>query len=476
MTRMEAEQREQLRRLPGVDAVLEELVANPVPAPVALVTDLVRKEIDTARRRILEGKGVIPEVAWLARQVHRRFEDLIRPRPHYVINGTGVLVHTNLGRSPIAPRIAEHMRQVASTYGDLEYNLEHGGRGSRLDHIRELLQLLTGAEDALVVNNNAAAVLLALAGHAAGKEVIVSRGELVEIGGSFRIPEVLEQSARLREVGTTNRTHLKDYEQAINNQTGMLLKVHTSNYRVEGFTAEVELSDLVTLGKQHGVPVVVDLGSGALVDVSETGMRPEPLVADVVGTGADVVTFSGDKLLGGPQAGIAVGSRRGIEAMKKHPLARAVRADKTLLAGVQGTLATFLDPDRAKQEIPILRMMFEPLDQVEQRGEALCREVSVAFENMSPRPVLTVEPSVAAIGGGSLPGEGVASRTLVLDPQGAIKASAWERALRGGSTPVVALIKKESLALDVRTLGDEEMHLLPDLLVSAWNAALGERD
>ena len=404
--------------------------------------------------------------------MRRRFLDLTRPRPGQVINATGVMVHTNLGRSPVSPAAAGQMSRVASTYGDLEYDLDRGARGSRLDHVRGLLQLLTGAEDALVVNNNAAAVLLGLAAHAAGKEVVVSRGELVEIGGSFRIPEVLEQSARLREVGTTNRTHVRDYEQAVGDRTGMLLKVHTSNFRVEGFTAEVDLELLVALGRRHGLPVMIDLGSGALVDVGPAGVHPEPVVADVVRTGADIITFSGDKLLGGPQAGIAVGTARGIEAMRRHPLARAVRADKTLLAGIHATLAAYVDPEQAKQDIPVLRMMFEPLDRVEDRAQDLAQAVDSAFAGVEPGPGVSTEPSTAAVGGGSLPGEGVPSRAVILDPGRAVKASAWERALREQDLPVVVRVHKDRLALDVRTLSEEDAARLPELLVSAWKAAL----
>lgn len=403
-----------------MDAVLRELDQGQSPVSPELVTVVVRQVIEAVRedlRRGQGGAGVEISAPSLAVRVQKRLRDLAGQKPMAVINATGVLIHTNLGRSPLAASAVEHMARVAAGYSDLEYDLEKGNRGSRHDHVRDLLLLLTGAQAGLVVNNNAAAVLLALGALAKGKEVILSRGEMVEIGGSFRIPEILEQSgARLREVGTTNRTHLRDYEKAIGKETGLLLRVHASNYRVEGFTAEVELKDLVTLGRKHGLPVMVDLGSGAFLDLARVGIRPEPLVRDVVEQGPDLVTFSGDKLMGGPQAGLVVGRQETVECLRQHPLARAVRIDKLLLAALQATLTLYLDEDRARNEIPILKMLFQAPETVRSRAEALAKAIEKIVS--APAPLVIVENATAAVGGGALPLEGLATTLLFPQPLG----------------------------------------------------------
>ena len=477
MAHMSADPRERLRCLPGVDAVLSALESEGAPAARNWLAELIRTELGHARERIRAVPADSPfdpkaySATAIARRVTDHLAELARPNPDVVINATGILLHTNLGRAPLSDAAVRHMSQVASAYSDLEFDLERGERGSRQDHVRELLALLTGAEDAMVVNNNAAAVLLALGALARGKEVVISRGELVEIGGSFRIPEILEQSgAVLKEVGTTNRTHLRDYENALGPKTGLLLRVHQSNYRIEGFTAEVGLSDLVALGAKKGIPVMVDLGSGAFIDVAPAGLRPEPLVHDVVQAQPHVVTLSGDKLLGGPQAGIVVGQRETVERMRRHPLARAVRIDKMMLAALQSTLAAYLDASRAQREIPVLSMLFEPEANVRRRAEALVQSLGQTFAKPAPR--LSVEDAEGAVGGGTLPAEGLRTVVVAIDPRPHTTAARFERALRAGTPPLLARIKDERVLIDVRTVLKPQEDLLPGLLKVAWLEAL----
>ncbi len=475
MTLMEAESRERLRWLPGVDAVLSALGSDPLPASPRILALLAREAVEEARRALLAGQApASPETlspAILAERVRARFLELAALRPERVINATGVLIHTNLGRSPLSAGVARHLAEVAIGYSDLEMDLEQGRRGSRQDHVKDLLRLLTGAEDALVVNNNAAAVMLALGALARGKEVILSRGEMVEIGGSFRIPEILESSgARLREVGTTNRTHRGDMERAIGPQTGLLLKVHASNYRIEGFTAQVSLSDMVAVGRERGVPVLVDLGSGALLDTAGAGVRPEPVVADILAEGPDLVTFSGDKLLGGPQAGIAVGRAEAVAKLRRDPLARAVRIDKLLLAALQATLVAYLDPEQAKKEIPVLAMLFETPERVRERAAALAARIREALAE--PAPQVMVEEADAAVGGGTLPLEGLRSSVVVIDPRPHGKAARLERALRHVRPALLGRIQDERVLLDPRTVSATEEGLIPGLVREAWAAAV----
>jgi len=477
---MSVDLRERLRCLPGVDAVLSALESEGAPAARSWLAELIRTEIGNARERIRACPADSPfdpnafSAVAIARRVQEHLADLARPNPDVVINVTGILLHTNLGRAPLSDAAVKHMAQVAASYSDLEFDLERGERGSRQDHIRELLALLTGAEDAMVVNNNAAAVLLALGAMARGKEVVISRGELVEIGGSFRIPEILEQSgAVLKEVGTTNRTHLRDYENAIGPQTGLLLRVHQSNYRIEGFTAEVSLEDLVALGAKSNVPVLVDLGSGAFIDVAPAGLRPEPLVRDVVSAGPHVVTLSGDKLLGGPQAGIVVGRKDAVERMRKHPLARAVRIDKMMLAALQSTLASYLDASQARRDIPVLSMLFESEASVTQRAEVLVRNLAELFKD-NPAPKVSVETAEGQVGGGTLPVEGLRTTVVVFDPRPHTTAARVERALRAGTPPVLARIKDDRVLVDVRTVLRKQEDMLPGLLKLAWKNALGK--
>jgi L-seryl-tRNA(Ser) seleniumtransferase len=474
---MEPELRERLRSLPGVDAVLAELDAAALGVSPRVAGALVREVVAEAREALTHAEPGAPfdprahAAPALADAVRRRVDALRTLRPRRVINATGVLIHTNLGRSPLSRAAVDHVAAVAGSYSDLEFNLGRGSRGSRHDHVVALLRLLTGAEDALAVNNNAAAVLLALSTMAAAKEVVISRGELVEIGGSFRIPDILEQSgARLREVGTTNRTHLRDYEAAIGPGTGLLLQVHASNYRIEGFTARVSLKELVSLGERHSLPVLVDLGSGALLDVGEAGVRPEPVVSDVVAAGPDLVTFSGDKLLGGPQAGIVVGKKTWVERLLRNPLARAVRIDKLMLAALQATLTAYLDADRARREIPVLRMLFADPEEVRARAERTARAIQSALPE--PRPQVMVEEATAAVGGGALPLEGLATSVVVLDPRSHTTAARLERALRHVRPALLGRVREDTVLLDLRTVAVDEEGQIPGLVAEAWATAV----
>ena len=361
------------------------------------------------------------------------------------INATGVIIHTNLGRAPLAQEALERVRAVAAGYSNLEYDLGEGGRGSRQDHVAPILRRLTGAEAALVVNNNAAAVLLALAALAEGREVLVSRGELIEIGDGFRIPDVLARSgARLREVGTTNRTRAADYERAIGPETALLLRVHQSNFRVVGFTEQPRLAELVRVGRAHGLPVVDDLGSGVLVELED-----EPSARDALAAGADLVCFSGDKLLGGPQAGIIVGRGELVERLRRHPLQRALRADKLTLAALEATLALYLEPESAARRIPVLRMLVEPVEAVEARAERLAAIVGGE-----------VEQTVGRVGGGALPLAELPSFACAVEEELA-------EPLRRGEPPVVALVRDGRCLLDCRTIADSEV----DEVASAVTAA-----
>jgi L-seryl-tRNA(Ser) seleniumtransferase len=418
-----------LRDLPSIDRLLadERLAAQPHDLTVLAA----RAVLERAREEIRAGDEPGPLVdAVLAELARAR-----PPRLRRVLNATGVLVHTNLGRAPLSQSALDRVAEVGGSYSNLEYDLEHGTRGSRQDHVAPHLRRLTGAEDALVVNNNAAAVLLSLAALADGREVMVSRGELIEIGDGFRIPEVLARSgARLVEVGTTNRTRATDYERALGTDTALLLRVHQSNFRVVGFTERPRLSELAKIAKRASIPLVDDLGSGALAALGD-----EPTPAESLRGGADLVTFSGDKLLGGPQAGVIVGRADLVETLRRHPLQRALRADKLTLAALEGTLGAALDPGGASDEIPILRMLHEPLEQVRRRAEHLARLVGGE-----------VEETVARVGGGALPLAELASAACAVEEELA------ER-LRLGEPPVVAVVRDGRTLLDCRALTNLEV-------------------
>lgn len=445
-----------LRRLPKVDEVLASPAVKGLlaQAPRWAVLTAVRAEIERLRRALLATAGELPAVEVDAAAVARGVARLRAPSLQPVLNATGVVLHTNLGRAPLARTALERVVEVAQGYANLEYDLDERRRGSRHAHVAALLTRLTGAEEALVVNNCAGAVLLALSQLASGKEVIVSRGELVEIGGSFRVPDVMRASgARLVEVGTTNRTHARDYEAAVGPDTALLLKVHRSNFAIVGFTADVSVAELVPLGRARGLPVMVDLGSGALVAIDAPDEPSEPTIQQVVAAGADVVTCSGDKLLGGPQAGILLGKRAVLAPMRHHPLLRALRCDKMTLAALEATLELYRDG--REEEVPTLAMLRTAEPTLAARAEALATACRAADPDLEFRP-LRVR---SAVGGGALPGcepwsWAVAVTACAADGPG---AAALEARLRRGRPPVVGRIAEDRLILDVRTLGDEDL-------------------
>jgi L-seryl-tRNA(Ser) seleniumtransferase len=413
-----------LRDLPSVDEL-----ARAVEDPLAIAA--ARAVLERARDEIRAGF----DPGDLTARVAAELRALRAPRLRRAINATGVVLHTNLGRAPVAEAALERIREVGRGYSNLEYDVAAGSRGSRQDHVAGILRQLTGADAALVVNNNAAAVLLTLAALAEGREVIVSRGELIEIGDGFRIPDVLARSgARLVEVGTTNRTRAADYEAAVGPETALLLRVHQSNFRVVGFTEVPTVAELARVAARHGVPLVDDLGSGVLVDVPD-----EPSVHESLGAGADLVCFSGDKLLGGPQAGIVVGRADLVERLRRHPLQRAVRADKLTLAALEGTLRLYLEPERAIRELPVLRMVLEPAASVRTRAERLARLLDGS-----------VEETVGRAGGGALPLTELPSFACAVEES--LAAS-----LRAGEPPVVGVVRDGRLLLDCRTLTEAEV-------------------
>jgi L-seryl-tRNA(Ser) seleniumtransferase len=441
-----------LRSLPKVDEVLAApaLAETLTSVPRPLVLDAARAAIDDARAKLVAGEPADVAVGALAADAAGRALLAARPSLRRVINATGIIVHTNLGRSVLSSAAAAAVAQVAGGYSTLEYDVESGERGSRHVHVESLLCRLTGAEAAMAVNNNAAAVMLAIAGLARGREAIVSRGQLVEIGGSFRIPDIMAESgAKMVDVGTTNKTHLSDYENAMTPNTGLLLKVHSSNYRVVGFTEEVSLGDLVTLGAPHGVPVMEDQGSGVLIDLAPYGLPDEPTVGASVAAGAAVVTASGDKLLGGPQAGLIVGRFDVIQRLKKHPMARALRLDKMTLAALEATLRGYLDEERALREIPTLRMLTTPQSEIRIRAEALAERIR---EALGDRADVTTADDVARAGGGSLPLADIPSAVVAIAPR-TLSAGKLEALLRcGGEPAIVARVKDDRVLLDPRTI------------------------
>ena len=432
------------RSIPRVDELLgrDELKVSALP-PV-LLRESVREELDALRDEVRGGLSALPETGILCARILARAEEKQLPTLRSVINATGVTLHTNLGRACLSERAANAAAEAARDYSTLEYDVENGCRGSRYQHVEALLCRLTGAEAAMAVNNNAAAVLLILSALAGGGEVIASRGELVEIGGSFRIPEIVTQcGCTLCEVGATNKTHRRDYEAAIGEQTRALLKVHTSNYRIVGFTESVSPAALAELGRSRSIPVIEDLGSGCLVDLAPLGLRDEPTVQASVKAGVDVLSFSGDKLLGGPQAGIIVGKRRCIDLLKRHPLARALRVDKLTLAALEATLQAYAD-GTALQEIPVLSMLAQTPEELRQQAESLCHrleEIGVTAEVVS-----TENP----VGGGAVPTQTLPSFAVAVAPRDS--AAALETQLRQRPVPIIVRIAHDRCLLDMRTL------------------------
>ena len=462
--------RELFAQLPSVDEMLNQkkIIDALNSYPRSILLEAIRESIDEKRRAIVDLKQSdfdkfeisIDEIAQgTMNKCNLKYSLSLKK----VINATGTVLHTNLGRSLLSESIKDDLWEAASRYSNLEYNIEKGQRGSRYTHLTDTIKRLTGAEDVLVVNNNAAAVLLVLSTMAKGGEAIVSRGELVEVGGSFRIPSIMALSgADLVEVGSTNKTHLKDYEEAINENTKVLMKVHTSNYRILGFTESVDVDKLCELGEKHDIPVIEDLGSGVFVDVSKYGLSYEPTVLDSIRKGADIVTFSGDKMLGGPQAGIIVGKKEYIEKMKKNQLTRALRVDKLTICALEATLRMYLDEEKAKEEIPTLKMLTYSIKELEEKANNLYSKI----EYLNNYADIKIEDGLSQVGGGSMPTETMDSKVITIIPKN-INVSTLENRLRLSDAHIIARVYDDKYVLDVRTIFEDEFEVVKTELEKA---------
>ena len=454
------------RSIPKVDVLLEnqDIVTLIENHHRDVVVDVIREEIDKLRNFIKENDDInlIEEkINNLIENIKISTEKVYSYNIKKVINGTGTILHTNLGRAIISKKHADYLSEVVTSYSNLEYNLEEGRRGERYSHFEKLICKITGAEAAMAVNNNAAAVMLVLSSMAAEREVIVSRGELVEVGGKFRIPDVMKSSnAHLVEIGTTNKTHLEDYEDAISENTGAFLKVHTSNFKILGFTESVSIEELCKLGREKDIPVIEDIGSGVLIDLSEYGLEYEPTVQDSIKAGVDVVSFSGDKLLGGPQAGIIVGKKKYIDKMKKNPLTRAFRIDKFTATILEMIFHEYLNEEDAIKNIPVLSLITKDLKEIEKNANALFNKI----ENLENVADINVEDTFSQIGGGSLPAERIKSKSVTIMPKN-ISTQSLEAKLRAGKNPVVGRISEEKLILDMRTVLEDEIDILAQKLI-----------
>ncbi|MEO0081705.1 MAG: L-seryl-tRNA(Sec) selenium transferase [candidate division WOR-3 bacterium] len=459
-----ASSRNRLRALPQVEKVLSDERFAGLLSRVnrRLAARTVRQYLQETRERILAGEDVGFDPTELA----RRLEDEVRPRLTRAVNGLGVALHTGLGRAPLSRVAQEALADVSEHFSSLEIDLDTGRRGSRYRHLESLLCEITGAEAAHVVNNNCAATLLVLSTMAAGREVIVSRGQLIEIGGAFRIPDVMRQSGcRMVEVGTTNRTHLRDYAAAITPDTAALLRVHTSNYRITGFTKEVSLDELVALGREHNLPVIDDLGSGAFIDLSKYGLPKEPLVQESIATGVAVACFSGDKLIGACQSGIIVGRKEYVARMRKHPLTRALRLDKLSFAVLERTLELFLDEPRVIREHALMQILFKPVRQMQQEARSLVKRVSTGLLGKAQ---VTVRPGFSEIGGGSLATERLESRVVAVRPVG-LSCDELARRMRRSKPPVFGRVENDEYVLDFRTIRRDEVPLVAQALLAAFD-------
>jgi len=426
------------------------------------VREAVRESLSKLRTQIKEGKIVNIDETQITREVKLNLKKLKKYSLQRVINATGVVIHTNLGRSILPKEAVEHVIEISTHYSNLEYDLEEGKRGKRYVHIIDAIKKLIKVEHAVVVNNNAGAVFLSLNTFAKNREVIVSRGELVEIGGSFRIPDVMSNSqAILKEVGTTNKTHLRDYENAINENTALLLKVHQSNFRIIGFTKEITVQELVSLGRKYNIPVMVDLGSGCLIDLKKHGITFEPTVQEVLEAGADIVTFSGDKLLGSAQAGFILGKAQYIEKIAQNPLMRALRVDKMTLAALEATLRLYLDEDEAKKKIPTLRMILEKPENIKKRASKIVRLLRKS--NVKA----TIKEDISMPGGGSLPEVGVKTFVVAIKPHFGVDE--FVRILREAEPAVVARIKEDEVIFDARTIQEDEIPLLVNIVKEVYH-------
>ncbi|WP_296647285.1 L-seryl-tRNA(Sec) selenium transferase [Romboutsia sp. 13368] len=463
--------REVLSKLPSVDEVLgnENIIEILKEYPRNLVLEGIRETIDLNRKSILNQKDNLSNIEIRIENIVNDTVNRVRLKYELslkkVINGTGVVIHTNLGRSLLSESIKDDILSTAFRYSNLEYDIEKGERGSRYSHLTETIKKLTDAEDVLIVNNNAAAVLLVLSTLAKDKEAIVSRGELVEVGGSFRIPSIMELSgAKLVEVGATNKTHLNDYEDGITENTSVLMKVHTSNYKILGFTESVDISDLKKLGTKYNLPVVEDLGSGVFIDLSKYGLSYEPTVIDSLKKGADIVTFSGDKMLGGPQAGIIIGKKEYIEKMKKNQLTRALRVDKLTICALEATLRLYLDEQKAIKEIPTLKMLTYSLCDLEEKASSLYSKI--IEKNIDAK--VCIEDGLSQVGGGSMPLETIKSKVIAIMPNN-INVSTLEKRLRLSSSHIIGRVYDNKYILDSRTIFEDEFDVIANELKNALN-------
>lgn len=453
------------RKIPKVDVLLEDEAVQEMIRHYSreTVMEAIRLETDKLRRFIGTCEDEIQaqsRIELLVSRIEMAVAEMHTPNMRMVVNGTGTILHTNLGRAPISPEHMNRIAAVASGYSNLEYNLEEGRRGERYSHFEKLLCKLTGAEAAMAVNNNAASVMLILSSLAKGGEVVVSRGELVEIGGKFRIPDVMEQSgATLVEVGTTNKTHYDDYRNAITEETKALLKVHTSNYRIVGFTETVGIDELIGLAAEHELPIIEDLGSGVLIDLQKYGLTHEPTVQESIAKGADVVCFSGDKLLGGPQAGIIIGKKKYIDQMKKNQLTRALRIDKFTATALELVLQEYLSEEKAIRNIPVLRMITESLEEIDKEARSLARMLKRAG---LPADIQVVSCE-SQIGGGSLPLERIPSRAVAIHPK-KISVPELEERMRHLPVPVIPRTVNDTILLDVRTIEHRFFRIITDQL------------
>ena len=453
------------RKIPKVDLLLEreEILSLIQDYGLSYVTDKVREVVEEIREEIKtcpESEEVdsfedriLKKIERIEDYVMERVEEGLDLKLRPLLNGTGTILHTNLGRAPLSHKISTELATLLSSYSNLEYNLEEGKRGERYSHMKEMLCKITGAEDAMVVNNNASSVLLILSTLAKGGEVIVSRGELIEIGGKFRIPDVCAQSdAEMVEIGTTNKTHLRDYEDAITENTKAFLKVHTSNYRIMGFTESVAAKDLKALSVEHNIPIIEDLGSGVLLPLEKYGIRHEPMVQEAIESGVDVVCFSGDKLLGGPQAGIIIGKKKYIDAMKKNPLTRALRIDKFTVAALSMTLREYLQMEGIEERIPVLRMLSETAPSIKERAERLYD----LFRKNHIQGECSIRPCESQVGGGSLPDTFMESYALCFHPR-QISVSELEKRLHFTKEPLIGRVMEDDFWIDLRTIREEEL-------------------
>jgi len=453
-----AEKQKLLQKLPSVDEILKspDGVRWCKTYPRRYALKAIREIIDIRRKEILEVSSSDITMEGMSRDIEAKIQRLSAFSLQPLINATGIVIHTNLGRSILSEKILENVKRVSESYSNLEYNIKEGKRGKRYAHITGILREITGAESALIVNNNAAAVLLCLSALAKGKEVIVSRGELVEIGGSFRLPDVMASSgAVLREIGATNKTHFDDYKNAINENTALILKVHQSNYRITGFTEEVSVTGLKALSGKYHIPFMYDLGSGCMIDLKPYGIYSEPTVQEIVSAGVDVVTFSGDKLLGGPQGGVILGRKEYIEKIQKNPLTRAVRIDKLTLAAFEATLMEYLDVDKAVESIPALKMLLQKAEKIKERAKKIALHLRKQIKNAK----VDIVEDMSKAGGGSLPEIDFPTYAVAIKPEN-ISVNELEERLRKGAPVIIARIKDDALLLDARTVRDEDIGLL----------------